>query len=115
MKLDTKEELTLSRIPMEKVSNGIKFARWQVPILLIYVGIVHRSQGMTLGRAVIELMTNFWEHGQLYVALSRVTEPVNLCFLLPDSSDFRCDIDPAETLIRVRVDVDIAHSISRLY
>jgi hypothetical protein len=114
MKLDTKEELTLFRIPIEKVSNGIKFARWQIPIQLIYADTVHSSQGMTLDRAVIDLRTNFWEHGQLYVALSRVTQPVNLCFLLPFSSDLRCDIDPAETPIRIRVDVDIAQIISRL-
>jgi hypothetical protein len=70
---------------------------------------------MNLGRAVIDLRTNFWEHGQLYVALSRVTEPGNLCFLLPDSSDFRRDVDPTETPVPVGVDVDTAQIISRLY
>jgi hypothetical protein len=115
VKLDTKEELTLSRIPMEKISNGIKFTRWQVPIRLIYAGTVHRSQRMTLGRAVIDLMTNFWEHGQLYVAISRVTEPGNLCLLLPGPSELRGDIDPTETPIRLRVDVDVAQIISGLY
>jgi hypothetical protein len=34
---------------------------------------------------------------------------------LPGSSDLKLDIDPTETLIRVRVDVDIAQIISRLY
>jgi hypothetical protein len=73
VKLETKEALALSRILLEKVSSGIKFPRWQLLLWLIYAGTVHGSQGMTLGRTVIDLRTNFWEHGQLYAALSRVT------------------------------------------
>jgi ATP-dependent exoDNAse (exonuclease V) alpha subunit len=53
---------------------------------LIYAGTVHRSQGMTLDRAVVDLRRDFWEHGQLYVALSRITDPRNLCILLPPST-----------------------------
>jgi hypothetical protein len=34
---------------------------------------------------------------------------------LPDSSDLRRDIDPIQTPVRVRVDVNIAHIISMLY
>jgi hypothetical protein len=100
---------------MEKTSNGMKFARWQVPIRLVYAGTVHRSQGMTLQRAVVDLKRNFWEHGQLYVALSRVSDPMNLCLLLPDSSALGGHIDPRETPIRVPVDGHIAEIISRLY
>jgi hypothetical protein len=100
---------------MEKFSNGIKFARWQLPVWLIYAGTVPGSQGMTLAITVIDLRTNFWEHGQLYVALSRVTDLGNLCFLLPSSPDVRRDIDPKETPIRVRGYVDIAPIISMLY
>jgi hypothetical protein len=42
---------------------------------------------MTLQRAVIGYRTKFWEHGQLYVGLSRVKSSVNLCILLPDDMD----------------------------
>jgi hypothetical protein len=38
----------LTRIPMEKTSNGMKFIRCQLPLRLIFLGTVHRSQGMTL-------------------------------------------------------------------
>jgi hypothetical protein len=44
VKLDTKEGLRLSPILMEKVSDGIRFARWQVPIRLIYAGTVHGAK-----------------------------------------------------------------------
>jgi hypothetical protein len=64
---------------------------------------------------MIDLRTYFWEHRQLCVALSRVTEPDNLCLYFPRSSELRCDIDPTETPIRLRVDVDIAQIISKLY
>jgi ATP-dependent exoDNAse (exonuclease V) alpha subunit len=72
------ETRALTRIPMEKTSNGIKFIPCQLPLQLIFAGTVHRSQGMTLQRAVIGYRTKFWEHGQLYVARSRVKSPIDL-------------------------------------
>jgi hypothetical protein len=69
---------------------------------------------MTLERAVIDIKTHFWEHGQLYVALSRVRQPENLCMLLPDSSDSISTSDPAEILLRVPVDRDVVEIISRM-
>jgi hypothetical protein len=41
IRFDGGEEITLSRIPMEKMSNGMKFSRWQVPLKSIYAGTVH--------------------------------------------------------------------------
>jgi hypothetical protein len=76
-------EYTFGAIRMDKKLNGVEFVRWQVPFRLIYAGTVHRSQGMTLDRAVMDCRMQFWEHGQLYVALSRVTSPRGLCILLP--------------------------------
>jgi hypothetical protein len=44
---------TLTRIPMEKTSNGMKFIWCQLYLRLIFARTVYRSQGMTLQRAVI--------------------------------------------------------------
>jgi hypothetical protein len=82
---------------MGKQSNGMKFVRWQLPLRLLFAGTAHRSQGITLQRAVIDCRTKFWEHGQLYVALSRVKSAADLCILLPDDKEdftIRPPIDP---------------------
>jgi hypothetical protein len=93
---------TFARIRMEKTFNGVSFVRWQVPLKLVYAGTVHRSQGMTLERAVVDCRVKFWEHGQLYVAMSRVTSPRGLCVLLPPGmmeSEIACPVD--EVVVRI--------------
>jgi hypothetical protein len=88
LEFDDGETRTRTRIPMEeKGSNGMQFVTCQLPLRLIFAGTVHKSQGMTLQRSVIDCRTKFWEHGQLYVALSRVKSPADLCILLPDDTD----------------------------
>jgi hypothetical protein len=83
VEFDDGTQRVLGRVPIEKVTNGMKFQRWQIPVRLVFAGTVHRSQGMTLSRAVVDYRSQFWEHGQLYVALSRVRQPEDLCLLLP--------------------------------
>jgi hypothetical protein len=96
---EDRETRVLTRISMEKTSNGMKFIRCQLPLRLIFAGTVHKSQGMTLRRAVIDYRTKFSEHTQLYVAFSRVKSPVDLCILLPDDTD--------DFAIRPSVDLDV--------
>jgi hypothetical protein len=77
---------------------------------LIYASTVHLSQGITLNHAVVDLRALFWEHGQLYVTLSRVTHPRHFCILLPgDQEQKLCDMQ-----IRVPIDRQIVEIISRL-
>jgi hypothetical protein len=53
------ETRAFRRVPMEKTSNWMKFTRCQLPFPLIFAGTVHRSQGMTLQRVVIDYRTKF--------------------------------------------------------
>lgn len=75
---------TLPRICFRGSLNGLPFLRRQIPVRLAYAGTVHRAQGETLSRVVVDLRHTFWEHGQLYVALSRVRSPDGLLVLLPN-------------------------------
>jgi ATP-dependent DNA helicase PIF1 len=47
------------------------------PINLAYATTIHKAQGMTLDRLWVDLK-GIWEHGQTYVALSRVRKPEGL-------------------------------------
>lgn len=85
IEFEDKSTKTLPRINFEGETNGIKFIRHQVPLRPLYSGTIHKSQGMTLDRVVVDLRSDFWEHGQLYVALSRVRDPSKICILLPQN------------------------------
>jgi hypothetical protein len=81
--LDDGTNLILTKIPMEKAANGMKFMRCQFPLKIVFAGTVHQSQGMTLDRVGIDCRSKFWGHGHRYVALSRARKHENICILLP--------------------------------
>jgi hypothetical protein len=99
---------------MQRVSNGMKFARWQFPLKLIYPATVDRSQRMTLNKTVIDLRSQFWEHRQLYVALSRVRHPENLFILLPESCEPTSRGDPTAVPLRIPVDRKVVNVVSAI-
>jgi hypothetical protein len=86
---DINDSKTLTRIHMEKCLKVMSFVRWQLRPRPVFAGTVHRCQGITLAKAVIDCRPRFWEHGRLYVAPSRVKSPADMCILLPsDLTDF---------------------------
>jgi ATP-dependent exoDNAse (exonuclease V) alpha subunit len=98
--------MALTKTPKEKTLNGMKFIACQLLLRLSFAGTVHRSQGMTLQRAVIDCRMMFLEHGQLYVTLSGVKNPGDLCVLLPG------DID--DFAIRPAVDADVVQILETM-
>lgn len=60
----------------------------QIPLKLCYAITIHKSQGQSIDRCVI--FPNSFEKGQLYVAMSRCTNPEHLHFAAPiKESDLR--------------------------
>jgi hypothetical protein len=53
------ETMPLTKTPMEKTSNGMKFIRRQLLLRLILAGNWEHIQGMTLRRAVIDRRMKF--------------------------------------------------------
>jgi hypothetical protein len=78
--------------------STVKSHNWQIPVRLVFAGTVRRALGVTLFRAVAGCRSPYWEHGQLYVALSGVRNPYDLCTVLP--------VDLVHPEIKIPVDQD---------
>ena len=65
--------------------QGISFQRVQFPLRLAYSLTINKSQGQTLSRIRLDLRSDVFAHGQLYVALSRAQSRDPIMCLLPPS------------------------------
>ncbi|KAM3265927.1 hypothetical protein P3L10_002921 [Capsicum annuum] len=61
-----------------------KFQRRQFPIIVSFAMTINKSQGQSLSHVELFLKKSVFTHGQLYVALSRVTSRKGLKILVYD-------------------------------
>lgn len=73
----------------------------QFPLMLAWAITIHKSQGKTLERVIIELGTGAFAPGQLYVALSRCKTLSGIALKKPVThADIRCDEQVVEFMQR---------------
>ncbi len=79
----------IPRIPCSSKNSGLPFEmrRKQFPIALAYSMTINKAQGQTIKYVGLNLTQPVFSHGQLYVALSRVTQASNIKVLLSNTSN----------------------------
>jgi len=64
----------------------VPLKRLQFPVRLAFAMTINKSQGQSVEYVRINLQTSVFSHGQLYVAFSRCTSPLNISLLLLEQS-----------------------------
>jgi hypothetical protein len=78
----------ISLIPTSTPNFAFKIRRRQFPVRLAFAITINRAQGQSVKHVGLDLRIPVFAHGQLYVALSRVTAKRNIKVLLPhDNQD----------------------------
>ncbi|XP_028084537.1 ATP-dependent DNA helicase PIF1-like, partial [Camellia sinensis] len=88
------EKVLLSRIVLTPSKNHTPFTMKgrQFPIKLAFAMTINKSQGQTLKNVGLYLPNPVFSHGQLYVALSRVTSPSGLKVLIVNKQGIPDDV-----------------------
>jgi hypothetical protein len=91
----------LPRISLTLKTNKWPFVleRRQYPIKVCYAMTINKSQGQTLSSVGVYLKRHVFSHGQLYVAISRVTSNVGLKILIVDD-DGNCSNETRNVVYR---------------
>jgi PIF1-like helicase len=89
----THHAFILHRIDFLFYCNGMRVRRRQFPVRLAFASTVHKSQGRTLSRVVLDLRSSFFTPGQLYVALSRTRRAEDILILYKNENENDNDDD----------------------
>ena len=78
------DSVFIPRIPLIPNNFPFSFKRIQFPVSLCFAMTINKAQGQTLKVVGVDLSISCFSHGQLYVALSRVSNPSSLYAFTPD-------------------------------
>ena len=96
------ETALIPRITLSPSLTGLDFAiklnRHQFPIQLAFAMTINKAQGQTVTHVGLDLRKPAFAHGQLYVALSRVTSSQNISILLPSD----CHTQETRNVVYIR-------------
>jgi PIF1-like helicase/Helitron helicase-like domain at N-terminus len=94
------KRVEVRRVTFRGVAGGVRIARRQFPLMLAWGLTVHKAQGLTLGKVIVDEIEGFRTYGQFYVAMSRVrtSEDIRLQHI-PDHLPPLCDMDLARALL----------------
>ncbi|CAJ2651910.1 unnamed protein product [Trifolium pratense] len=86
------ETIFLPRMDLIPTDSGLpfKFGRRQFPISLCFAMSINKSQGQSMSKVELYLPRPVFTHGQLYVAISRVTTKKGLKMLILDEDGKPC-------------------------
>ncbi|CAK1600057.1 unnamed protein product [Parnassius mnemosyne] len=79
------EKVFIPRIPIIPNNFPFRFKRIQLPVSVCFAMTINKAQGQTLRRVGVDLTNSCFSHGQLYVAMSRISDPTNLFILAPQN------------------------------
>lgn len=77
------EKIEYSRDENDRITENEIGSYKQFPLMLGYAMTIHKSQGKTLGKVVIDISRGAFTHGQTYVALSRTRHATDMHIVKP--------------------------------
>jgi len=80
-------------------THSFMFMRIQFPLRLVFALSINKAQGQSVRYVGINLRSSVFSHGQLYVALSRVTCSRNIKVLLANEEPLTANVVYGEVLI----------------